>query len=574
MLPTSSGGKVVILTLAVLLRFSGPGWSQDVPADPPAPQDGAAPTTSADELAERFRKLEEANRKLFEQVEKIDKRNQTLIEQNQNLSKENKELSKEFQNLREKMKSLEKGPKPGTGGAESSVPGRRPGDGETGGGSTPGGGPRSGGPQTADEGQDLNKPKRADLKLKGRYNYDNEGFQFTTENDEFEIKFRTVLQAEGQLYQQANQTPTHSGLYLPRSRFYATGHMTKPIEYYFSIQRGYNNLDILDSFINFHYDDRLQFKFGRYRTPFTYEFYQIPAWKLLAPERSVFNVNFQGGRQVGAMAWGQLADDRLEYAVGAFDGSRGSFTNYNNEVNVMALLNAKPFLGRGGSPLQHLNFGGSVDYGQTNDKLTPATLRTSANPNDNHITADSTINNASVAFLDFNPNVRERGLRSLWELHTAYYYKRLAILAAWDAGYSNYKLDGRGAQPQKVPINGYFVQAAFNLTGETATGPTVLDPIRPFDLRPDHFGLGAWQATTRYSALSLGDEVFTGGFADPNLWTNGVQMVDVGMNWYLNKFTKIYFDWEHAVFAQPVQYRPGALQKTSDLFWIRVQVAL
>jgi phosphate-selective porin OprO/OprP len=272
------------------------------------------------------------------------------------------------------------------------------------------------------------------------------------------------------------------------------------------------------------------------------------------------------------MAWGQLADNRMEYSVGAFDGARGSFTNYNNAVNVMALLNAKPFLGWEDSPLQHLNFGGSVDYGQMDDRLTPAALRTSANPNGNFISADSTINNASVTFLEFNSNVMEQGLRALWELHMAYYYRRLALLAAWDAGYANYQLISRGAQPQKVPINGYFVQAAYNLTGETATGPTVLDPIRPFDLRPEHFGLGAWQAMARYSELSLGNEIFTGGFADPNLWTNGVQMIDVGMNWYLNKFTKVYFDWEHAVFAQPVQYRPGALQKTSDLFWLRLQV--
>jgi len=31
-------------------------------------------------------------------------------------------------------------------------------------------------------------------------------------------------------------------------------------------------------------------------------------------------------------------------------------------------------------------------------------------------------------------------------------------------------------------------------------------------------------------------------------------------------------NWEHAVFDQPVQYRPDALQKTSDLFWLRFQL--
>ena len=66
--------------------------------------------------------------------------------------------------------------------------------------------------------------------------------------------------------------------------------------------------------------------------------------------------------------------------------------------------------------------------------------------------------------------------------------------------------------------------------------------------------------------------IFTAGLADPNLWTNRVDMTDVGFNWYLNKFVKIYFDWEHVMFAQPVYFRPGALQKTNDLFWFRFQV--
>jgi len=122
-------------------------------------------------------------------------------------------------------------------------------------------------------------------------------------------------------------------------------------------------------------------------------------------------------------------------------------------------------------------------------------------------------------------------------------------------------------------VGGYFVQAGYLLTGETITDRVVIDPIRRFDLRRGRFGLGAWEVTARYSAITLGNQVFTQGLADPNLWTNRADMVDVGLNWYLSKWVKIYFDWEHAAFAQPVYYRPGPfLQKTSDLFWLRLQL--
>jgi len=91
-------------------------------------------------------------------------------------------------------------------------------------------------------------------------------------------------------------------------------------------------------------------------------------------------------------------------------------------------------------------------------------------------------------------------------------------------------------------------------------------------LRSGRFGWGALEPTARYSELTLDRRVFTDGFADPSLWTNQARLVDVGMNWYLNKFVKVYFDWEHAMFASPVFSRSGHSQTSSDLFWVRTQV--
>ena len=85
-------------------------------------------------------------------------------------------------------------------------------------------------------------------------------------------------------------------------------------------------------------------------------------------------------------------------------------------------------------------------------------------------------------------------------------------------------------------------------------------------------GPGAWARQGRFSSLNVCREGFTGGLADPNLWTNNLYTVDLGLSWYLNEYAKIYMNWEHAVFGEPVVYRPGGLQKTSDLFWLRFQL--
>jgi phosphate-selective porin OprO/OprP len=199
-------------------------------------------------------------------------------------------------------------------------------------------------------------------------------------------------------------------------------------------------------------------------------------------------------------------------------------------------------------------------------------LRTNLSPSGAGVGVNSAANAASVPFLAFNPTVHEQGARALWELHAAYYYGGLTLLGAWQSGYEGYAKTG--ASPDRIPINGWFVQAGYLLTGETIRDRTLIDPLRPFDLRSGRFGLGAFEVTARYSELDLSSRVFTAGLADPNLWTNRADMTDVGFNWYMNKFMKIYFDWEHSVFAQPVFFRPGGLQKTSDLFWLRFQVYL
>jgi phosphate-selective porin OprO/OprP len=76
----------------------------------------------------------------------------------------------------------------------------------------------------------------------------------------------------------------------------------------------------------------------------------------------------------------------------------------------------------------------------------------------------------------------------------------------------------------------------------------------------------------RYGEVSVGEEVFTQGLADPNLWTNQARFVDLGINWFMNRYVKFMFDWQHGMYADPVVFRPGQFQLTSDLFWLRFQL--
>jgi phosphate-selective porin OprO and OprP len=396
------------------------------------------------------------------------------------------------------------------------------------------------------------------------------GFQFSSDDDEFQLQFHNLTQIDLRYYTQPGQDPVHSGFSIPRQRWYFTGRLTRAFEFYTTINRGFGTLDLYDAFINYRYDDRLMFKVGRFKTPFTYEFYAISAPDMISPERSLFHSNFSPNRQLGLMSWGQLADKRIDYAVGLFNGNRLSFQDTNESKDVVAFLNGRPFEtlkdGDALAFLKNLNVGGSTTFGNENNPPLPSVLRTSIAASN---AADAT--NIAPPFLTFNKNVVERGIRSFWNLHLAYFYKGLSLIGEWDTGYQSYATTSSGPTT-RVPVNGYYVQAAYLVTGETIDRRTQIDPLRPFNLRKGKFGLGAIEIQGRYSDLALGKNVFTSRLADPNLWSDRLYTIDLGVNWYLSSYTKIVLEWEHAVFGQPVLFAPGRSQLTSDLFWVRFQL--
>ena len=58
------------------------------------------------------------------------------------------------------------------------------------------------------------------------------------------------------------------------------------------------------------------------------------------------------------------------------------------------------------------------------------------------------------------------------------------------------------------------------------------------------------------TTLNIGRQVFTSGLADPDLWTNQLYTVDLGVNWYWTQFIKLYLGWQHAGFGNPVLFAP------------------
>lgn len=394
------------------------------------------------------------------------------------------------------------------------------------------------------------------------------GFRLKSDKGDFSLNIHYESQVEYRAWTQ-DQLPANDGFFLPRQRIFFDGNLTKSVEYEFAINRGLNNINLLNAYLNFHFDDRLQLRIGRFFTPLPYEQYAVSNYWLLTPERSVFTTNLSPNRQVGAMAWGYLFDEQLDYAAGAFNGSRNSFESLNNSLDFVGYVNARPFQKSEALPAARFwNVGTSVAYGRQDQSPAPVTFRIAGGSPDTNIPGPAT-----TPFLILNRDVVERGERVVGSVHSAYFYKSLSVMGEYQYGFGNY---ASPAQPEavRVPYSGFYLASGYFLTGEEIQRRTRLKPLRPvLPVKSDEpRGIGAWELAGRVAQLKLGDEIFQSGFADSSQWSNSVVTSELGVNWYLNEYIKVYMFWLHGEFGDPVQFRPGQFQKSADMFWMRCQL--
>lgn len=398
----------------------------------------------------------------------------------------------------------------------------------------------------------------------------NDGFVLETWDREYQLQLHLMNQTDFKVFDPGYQQPARSGLYNPRFRVYFEGQLTRPFEYELSLQRSVEGtFDVLDANLNFHFWDAFQIKFGRFLVPFSYDWYDHLEQYFITPERGLFPLNYGLSREAGLMAHGRFLDGRVQYAVGGFDGQLVGLADTNTTRDGVGYVNFLPFLKTESvEALRFFGFGGSMALGQQAFPVHPLPLRTSVQSSENDEAAAA----ASAIFLRFNDDVVARGSRAQGAIHMNWYRQQMSLECEWATGRFSYARDQTGTTG--VPVTGYHVAMGYFITGETVERRTTVIPLRPFDLTRQSWGPGAIELFCRYSRLNLGNEVFTAGLADSNQWTNRCAIIDTGFNWYLNRYIKFYFDWQHSQFGSPVLLNAGEQKysRSDDLYWVRCQV--
>ncbi len=391
---------------------------------------------------------------------------------------------------------------------------------------------------------------------------------------DYQLTFGILSQIDARFFTPNDRDPQRSGLYLPRTWFLFEGKLGEPYEFQAAIARGIEgDFDILDAALDIAWDERLKLKFGRFLTPYSFEWYDHLPPFFIAPERSLFALNFGLERQVGVMAHGFLNEGQFEYAVGGFDSRLITAADLGGGYLGVGYINSRPFLNAGIPSLRNLNVGASIAGGTRVRREVAPPLRTAVSTGELTIEDDlgeGAADAASPTFLIFNEGVNRFGDELLGAIHLSWYLGSGSIETEFYGASFGHALGA--VDPEQIPIFGFHTTGSYFLTGEQVERRTFVDPIRPFWTGRGVGGPGAIEAYARFAYLELGEEVFDEGFADPDLWSRASATTDIGINWYLTRNVRFIFGWQHNLFGSAIlKNDEGDFSRTTDFFWIRGQ---
>lgn len=386
-----------------------------------------------------------------------------------------------------------------------------------------------------------------------------DGFFLQSPDKAHKLKITGQIQADYRNFLDPGDSIDIDGFLARRVRFGLEATVANYYEFRLLPDYGLGRSVIQDAYLNVHYWDSLQLQTGKFKQPFSYE--QLIQDRFVPTlERSLID-QLAPARDVGIMIHGQkLLGDRFDYAVAVANGGINGDGDTSNNLDVAGRLAWRPFGGMDcDSILHNLQIGVSATIGDELEPANPNRLRTPA----------------TVPWFQFSNGVLADGIRWRCSPEVSYFYRSLGFAAQSFRQEQDFRPNAASPTIVTLPFDGYQVLVTYLLTGETrSTYSQAITPLREFDPRSPLSARGAWEIVARASRLHVGQEAFLPGraLANPTLSSAGATETTLGFNWYLSRWVRWQFNWEHAWFDSKVPLAPGRFFRDQDTLLIRFQV--
>jgi phosphate-selective porin OprO/OprP len=305
--------------------------------------------------------------------------------------------------------------------------------------------------------------------------------------------------------------------------------------------------------MSWHINDYVTMRAGRGLTPPVYEYYSFsPALEPVIANSPMFQL--AGKRPVGVMFSGMLWKQRIQWWSGLSDSGTGLYGNIDRNVDYNGAFDLTPFRGDEwtGTIWEGIGGGFGLSSGTQNYKLNQPGI-TFVN-NGESTTNPVFVTPVGIPFFVFNQNIWAMGNRTRVAPHV-YWFGRFSVLAEY-MNFSRELTDGRvsGQSTQTA----YYVNMSYWLTGERDfvgngfQSYSTIEPLRPFIPSRGEYGPGAWQLAGQWSEFNTGTADFARGFVDRTRSTNQNRNLQIGVNWWPNKYTRFSLDWVWSGFNNPI----------------------
>lgn len=372
------------------------------------------------------------------------------------------------------------------------------------------------------------------------------GFSISSADTNFVLKIRGYLQADSRWYAGDNLAVNDTFL-LRRVRPIVEGTVFEKFDYKLMLDFGANtsstsnntanNGMLQDAYFNARLLPEFQIQAGKMKEPVGLERLQSGA-NMLFVERG-FPTQLVPNRDVGVQIHGNVLGDRLNYAVGAFNGTADGGSNdldpADDEKDLAARLFATPFKNGDIEPLRGIGFGVSGTYGKQEGLLR------------NYVSAGQQRFFSYRTGLGTNAataNVTADGEH--WRLSPqAYYYLGpFGVFGEYVISNQEVRRDAGGHSHEQVANTAWQVAASYFVTGEdNSFAPVAIR--RPFTFHGG--GWGALELAARVGQLTIDDDAFP-NLANPNTSAEEATAWGVGVNWHLNRNFKVSLDYDQTDF--------------------------
>ena len=405
------------------------------------------------------------------------------------------------------------------------------------------------------------------IEARYKYNFGGGYLSVFTPDEEFSLNLQNEVTLDGTFFDRPDMPTAEKGFNIPFLRTYLFGNVTENWQYQIATQSFLGQFNILDAFINWRFDDRLNIRAGRGLSPFLYEYYAFsPAWEPVINNSVLFQL--AGKRQEGVMAWGNVRDKTIQYQAGIFNGISGAFYDLDRAVDFLGSLFWTPFADTE-SGLASLGIGGSVQTGDHHYALNQtgsAWTNGAGEPttNINYITS------SGIPFFQYNTNTQADGNQTKFA-PCLFWFGRFSVLTEYlhcTRRLSSGPVSGDTAQ------SGFYINTSYFLTGERYTGNglagyTTISPLNPYRPGRGQCGPGAWEVACQISQLSLSNSNFA--FTNtPNNYASRCDQLMLGLNWWPNKYTRLSLDNVWTWFDRAIPLGPNPAVGQFNTVWCRV----